>query len=82
MLGWRHRRNGHEFEQTPGDGEGQGSLVCYNPWGYEESDTTWRLNNNNYNARENKMWPDLFSDAPNIENFGELQSSICSHPTC
>ena len=32
--------NGHEFEQTPGDGEGQGSLVCFNPWGYKESDTT------------------------------------------
>ena len=28
MVGWHHRLNGHEFEQTPGDGEGQGSLVC------------------------------------------------------
>ena len=33
MLGWHHRLNGHEFEQTPGDGEGQGSLACYSPWG-------------------------------------------------
>ena len=32
--------NGHEFEQTPADGEGQGSLVCYSPWGHKESDTT------------------------------------------
>ena len=39
--------NEHEFEQTPGDGEGQGSLVCCRPWGREELDTTERLNNNN-----------------------------------
>ena len=32
MVGWHHRLNGHESEQTP-DGEGQGSLVCYSPWG-------------------------------------------------
>ena len=31
MVGWRHRLNGHEFEQTPGDGEGQGSLACCSP---------------------------------------------------
>ena len=33
MVGWHHRLNGHEFEQTPGDSEGQRSLVCYSPWG-------------------------------------------------
>ena len=46
MVGWHHRLNGHEFEQTPGDGEGQGSLVCCSPWGHKESDTSERLNNN------------------------------------
>ena len=40
MVGWHHRLNGHEFEQAPGDGEGQGSLVCCSPWGRKESDTT------------------------------------------
>ena len=40
-----HQLNGHEFEQTPGDSEGQGSLVCYSSWGHKESDTTERLNN-------------------------------------
>ena len=35
-----HRLNGHEFEQVPGDGEGQGSLACCSPWGCKESDTT------------------------------------------
>ena len=33
MVGWHHRLNGHEFEQTPGDGEGQGSLLRSSPWG-------------------------------------------------
>ena len=41
-----HWLNVHEFQQTPGDGEGQGSLACYSPWGLE-SDTTQQLNNNN-----------------------------------
>ena len=47
MVGWHHQLNGHEFEQTPGDGEGQGSLVCCSPWGCRELDMTKRLNNNN-----------------------------------
>ena len=41
MIGWQHRLNGYEFEQTP---EGQGSLVCCSPWGHKESDMTERLN--------------------------------------
>ena len=45
MVGWHHRLNGHEFEQVPGDGEGQGSLACWCPWG-KESDMTECLNNN------------------------------------
>ena len=40
MVRWHHRFNGHEFEQTPGDGEGQGNLACCSPWGRKESDTT------------------------------------------
>ena len=38
MVGWHLRLNGHEFEQTPGDGEGQESLACCAPWGRKESD--------------------------------------------
>ena len=45
MVGWHHWLNGHEFEQTPGDGEGQESLVCCNPWGHKELDMTEQLNN-------------------------------------
>ena len=40
MVGWHHRLNGHEFEQAPGVGDGQGSLVCCCPWGHKESDTS------------------------------------------
>ena len=46
MVGWHHRLNGHEFEQAPGDSEGQGSLVCCSPWGLKEPDMTEQLNNN------------------------------------
>ena len=35
MVGWRHQLNGHEFEQDPGDGEGQASLVCCSAWGHK-----------------------------------------------
>ena len=34
MVGWYHRLNGHESEQAPGVGDGQGSLACCSPWGY------------------------------------------------
>ena len=40
MFGQHHQLNGHEFEQTPGDSEGQGSLACCNPWSHKESDVT------------------------------------------
>ena len=46
MVGWHHWLNGHEFEQAPGDSEGQGSLVCCNSRGPKDSDTTEGLNNN------------------------------------
>ena len=45
MVGWHHWLDGHELEQTPGDSEGQGSLVCRSPWGRKESDLTEQLNN-------------------------------------
>ena len=46
MVGWHHWLNVHEFEQTPGNSEGQGRLVCCRSWGRKESDTTERLNSN------------------------------------
>ena len=40
MAGWHYRLKGREFEQTPGDSEGQGSLTCYSSWGRKTSDMT------------------------------------------
>ena len=45
MFWWHHWLNAHEFKQTSGDSEGQGSLECCSPWGCKESDTTEQLNN-------------------------------------
>ena len=47
MVGWHQRLDGHKFEQTLGDGEGQGGLTCCSPWGHKESDMTERLNDSN-----------------------------------
>ena len=46
MVEWHHQLSGLEFEQSLGDSEGQGSLVCCIPWNHKESDKTQRLNNN------------------------------------
>ena len=40
MVGWHHRLVGHEFEQAPEVGDGQGSLACCSPWDLKESDMT------------------------------------------
>ena len=45
MAGWHHRLNRHEFEQTLGNSEGQGRLMCCSLWGRKEPDTTEQLNN-------------------------------------
>ena len=47
MAGSHHQLNGYEFEQTPGDSEGQGSLACCSPGGCRESDANGQLNNSN-----------------------------------
>ena len=48
IVGWHHRLNGHEFEQTLGDSEGQESLEYCSPWVHKELDTTEQLNNNKF----------------------------------
>ena len=65
MVGWHHRLDGHEFEQTPVDSEEQGGLVFCSPWGHKESDMTERLNwtdlkltacwNKNYSPEKHKI---------------------------
>ena len=54
VIGWHYRPNGHEFEQTLGDSEGQGSLVCSSPWVTIELDTIQRLNKNKYSLKTAK----------------------------
>ena len=56
MVGWHNRANGHELGQSPGDGEGQGSLACCSPWGCKESDVTKLLNINKKNRLTSLMW--------------------------
>ena len=68
MVGWHHRLNGHEFEQTPGDGEGQGSQECCSPWVRKESDITERLNNNKVEERVGKQA--VQSQAHMLSGFG------------
>ena len=43
MVGWHHQLDGHEFEEAPGVGDGQGGLACCSPWGCKESDMTEQL---------------------------------------
>ena len=58
MVGWHHRLNGHEFEQAPGVGDGQGGLACCSPWGREELDMTEQLNWTELNCSlEENLWP-------------------------
>ena len=44
IVGWHHLLNGHEFDQVPGVGDGQGSLACCSPWGHKAQGTTAQLN--------------------------------------
>ena len=52
MVGCHHQFNGHEFDQAPGNGEGQGSLASCSQWGCKELDTTERLTNNNKSTQK------------------------------
>ena len=56
MVGWHHQLTGHEFEQTPGVGDGQGGLACCSPWGHKESDMTEWLN---WTEGDKTKWPGL-----------------------
>ena len=65
LDGMRHHRlNGHEFEWTPGDGDGQGGLACYDSWGHKESDMTEWLN-----------WTEKINPLFNMDN-GNVESSM------
>ena len=60
MVGWQHQFNGHEFEQTWGDSEGQGSLAFCSPWCLKALDTTDWLNNNKSSSYHYKTLKTVF----------------------
>ena len=74
-VGWHHWFNGHEFEQSLGDGEGQGSLVCCTPWGHKVLDTTESLNNNKLLLAFHKTKIELNSYAP-FSNYDTIMLKI------
>ena len=76
MVGWHHGLNGHEFEQTPGESERQGSLVCCSPWGFKESDKTERLNSSKFPEPEGaRFQPPFDSKTLNFLALGSLEPS-------
>ena len=81
MVGWHHQLNEHEFEQALGDGEGQGSLVCYGLQGCKQLGTTEWLNNNNQprrapGQRKYRMSPNEWDPSMDPEILG----MICHGP--
>ena len=74
MVGWHHQHNGHEFEQTLGDGDGQGSLASRSPWVLKESDMTEQLNNNKQYESQ------FFFFILNMERFTNLHVILAQGP--
>ena len=68
MVGWHHRRDGHEFEQAPAVGARQGSLTCCIPWGRKESDATEQLN-----------WTELNWEGWDGRGEGGIYMYICTY---
>ena len=76
MVGWHHGLSEHEFEQTQGVSEGQGSLVCFSPLGRKELDMTDRLNNNSSKCRWNNVKYHHFSRTILMIDLGKKECRI------
>ena len=75
MIGWHHQLKGHEFEQTPGDSEEQGSLTCCSTWSYKDLVMIeWLNSNKQQNLLYNVVW------FPPYINMNQPQVHICSLP--
>ena len=79
MVRWYHQFNGYEFEQTSGDGDGQGDLAAWSPWGHKELDTTERLNNNNIRSY---LTFSVLSQVVNILGFVDHGISVATTQFC
>ena len=79
MVGWHRHLDGHGFGWTPGVGDGQGGLACYNEWGRKESDMTERLNCTELNCESN---PQNFQGMPvRLSSvLSSLSTSSHAHP--
>ena len=77
MVGWHHQLNGHEFDQTLGGSEGQGSLKCYSSWGLKESDMTEQLNNNK-SSRQKENNPEGESEMIRSPSLVSKRNTIAS----
>ena len=71
MDGWHHGLNGHEFEQTSGDSEGQGSLVCCSPQGHKELDTTEATWQAHTHTSKSRFFPGTLTVTANLEGYQE-----------
>ena len=91
IVGWHHQHDGLEFEQAPGVADGQGSLVCYSPWGHKELDTTKQLNWTEQTLNQKSAWLWEISNsqgwrwgrdpAETSENLHQFSSVAQSRPT-
>ena len=80
MFGWHYRLCGRDFEHSPGDGEGQGSLTCCSPWGPQELDTPERLDSNSIQASKWKARSRLSVCGCQTAYDYFFRQSICSTP--
>ena len=83
MVGWQHRVNGHEFQEAPGEGEGQVSLACCSPWGRKELDTTELLSNHHrwFNGKESACQSACLQEAQ-VHSLGQedsLEEQMATH---
>ena len=78
MVGWHHQINGHEFEQTLGDKEGQGSLACGSPWVHQALDTTLATE-----QQQQQAWNTVGTDTHMVHQFSVQTSPYWqSIPNC
>ena len=80
MVGWHHWLDGHEFEQAPGGGDGQGGLACCSPWGCKELDTTEQMNWTDFYLKSDTSSDKLLIDENKLlklHKFSPLKSVAC-----